>query len=175
VEFRFEEALPLLGRTPAVLQALLADLPAAWTSAIEGPGTWSPYDVVGHLIHGERSDWMPRVHHLLRHGDAVAFPPFDREGMFEASKGRPLRELLDTFAALRADSLEQLAELRLTGADLGRTGRHPDFGIVTLGQHLATWVAHDLTHLSQIVRAMGRQYADAVGPWHAYLRVVRNL
>jgi len=169
VDFRFDDALPVLRRTPGALRALLLDLPGSWIEATEGPGTWSPYDVVGHLIHGERTDWMPRVEHLLRHGDAVAFPEFDREGMFAASKGRSLTELLDTLGRLRVESLDRLAALGLTDADLARHGRHPDFGVVTLGQHLATWVAHDLSHIGQVVRVMARQYTTAVGPWRAYL------
>jgi hypothetical protein len=169
MEYRFVDALPVLRRAPAVLRVLLQDLPDPWVTATEGPGTWSPYDVVGHLIHGERTDWVPRVEHILRHGDAVPFPPFDREAMFEASKGRSLAELLETFTRERAGSLERLHALGLTEVDLARRGRHPEFGVVTLGQHLATWVAHDLSHISQIVRVMARQYSDAVGPWKAYL------
>ena len=172
MDFRFEDALPVLRRTPSVVRGLLQDLPEHWTAAVEGPGTWSPYDVVGHLIHGERTDWVPRVEHLLRYGEAVPFPPFDREGMFRESKGRSLSELLDDFAVLRLDSLNRLAALGLTDADLTRVGRHPEFGVVTLGQHLATWVAHDLGHISQIVRVMSRQYTDAVGPWRKYLSVL---
>jgi hypothetical protein len=172
MEFRFAQAVPVLRRTPRVVRELLGDLPDDWTHAVEGPGTWSPYDVVGHLIHGERTDWVPRIEHILTHGDAVAFPPFDREGMFEASKGRSLGELLETFTILRTESLDRLEALRLTDADLGRLGKHPDFGEVTLGQHLATWVAHDLSHISQIVRVMARQYTDTVGPWRKYLSVL---
>ena len=164
--------MPVLRTTPSVVRELLEDLPASWTEAVEGPNTWSPFDVVGHLIHGERADWMPRVEHLLRHGDAVPFPPFDREAMFEASRGQSLGDLLDTFARTRTESLERLEGLRLSDADLSRTGRHPEFGVVTLGQHLSTWVAHDLGHISQIVRVMARQYTDAVGPWKAYLSIL---
>lgn len=172
MDFRLEEALPVLRRTPAVLKTLLRDLPGAWTNATEGPGTWSPFDVIGHLIHGERTHWMPRVDHIFRHGAAVTFPVFDREAMFDASRGRSLGELLDTFDELRSDSLTRLEALGLTGADLVRRGRHPEFGEVTLGQHLATWVAHDLGHVRQVVRVMARQYSDAVGPWRAYLSVL---
>jgi hypothetical protein len=172
VEYRFDDAIAVLRRTPSVLTTLLVDLPPAWTHATEGPGTWSAFDVVGHLIHGERTDWMPRVEHILRHGDAVPFPAFDREAMFTASEGRSLPELLDTFGALRADSLSQLAALGLADADLDRRGRHPAFGHVTLGQHLATWVAHDLDHIGQVVRTMARQYGEAVGPWRAYLSIL---
>ncbi len=172
MEFQLEDALPVLRRTPAVLRALLLDLPGSWIGATEGPGTWSPFDVVGHLIHADRTDWMPRVEHLLRHGDAVAFPAFDREAMFAASKGLSLGELLETFAQLRAESLDRLVARKLTAADLARRGRHPEFGVVTLSQHLATWVAHDLGHLGQVVRVMARQYSTAVGPWRAYLSIL---
>ena len=137
MEYRFNEALPVLRRTPAVLRDLLLDLPSPWLEAVERPGSWSPFDVVGHLVHGERTDWIPRVEHILRHGDAVAFPPFDREAMFEASSGKSLNELLDTFAQLRALNVERLIELRLTDADFERRGLHPELGVVTLGQHLA--------------------------------------
>jgi hypothetical protein len=173
-EFRFEEAIPLLRRTPTVVRALLADLPEPWTTANEGVGTWNPYDVVGHLIHGERADWIPRVEHILRHGPSLPFPPFDREAMFEASRGRTLADLLDSFAQVRAESLDRLAALGLADADLTREGRHPEFGVVTLGQHLATWVTHDLTHVSQIVRVMAHRYATTVGPWRAYLSILRR-
>ena len=172
MEFRFEEGVPVLRRTPGVLRGLLSDLPDAWIHATEGPDTWSPFDVVGHLIHGERTDWVPRVEHILRYGDAVPFPAFDREAMFAASRGRSLAELLDTFERLRTESLARIAELNLTDADLMKRGRHPEFGVVTMGQHLATWVAHDLTHISQVVRVMARQYTDTVGPWRAYLSIL---
>ena len=173
MEYRFEDALPVLRRTPAVLRALLLDLPSTWTDATEGAGTWSPFDIVGHLIHGERADWVPRVEHILRYGDAQAFPPFDREAMLGVSKGRSLPDLLDTFDEVRTTSLGRLAALNLGDADLERRGRHPEFGVVTMRQHLATWVAHDLGHIAQVVRVMGRQYAEAVGPWRAYLSMLR--
>jgi hypothetical protein len=174
VTFDLEHALAVLSRTPNVLDALLRDLPSAWIEGTEGPDTWSPFDVVGHLIHGERTDWIPRVDHLLAHGEDVPFPTFDRFAQFEASRGKHLPELLDTFRALRGESLRRLAALRLTAADLDRPGRHPAFGRVTLGQHLATWVVHDLDHLAQITRVMGRQYSEAVGPWRQYLRIVHT-
>jgi hypothetical protein len=172
VEFRLDTALPILERTPGVMRTLLSGLSTEWIDATEGHGTWSPFDVVGHLIHGERTDWMPRVEHLFQHGDAVAFPAFDREAMFEASKGRTLDELLHTFKTLRTKSVDRLAALNLTEADLERRGRHPEFGVVTLRQHLSTWVAHDLGHIGQVVRVMARQYSDAVGPWRAYLSIL---
>jgi uncharacterized damage-inducible protein DinB len=158
-----------LRQTPAVLRAWLGDLPSAWTSANEGPDTWSPYDIVGHLIHGERTDWIVRTELLLKHGESRTFTPFDRFAQFKDSQGRSLSELLDTFAELRAQNLLRLETLHLSQSDLARVGRHPELGSVTLGQLLATWVAHDLNHLGQIARVMGRQYTSAVGPWLAYL------
>ena len=169
MEFRLPEALAILRRTPTVLHELLTELPQTWTAATEGPGTWSPFDVVGHLIHGERTDWVPRVEHILEHGDSVTFPVFDREAMFTTSKGQTLTQLLDTFERLRGENLARLDALKLTEADLVRLGRHPEFGVVTMRQHLATWVAHDLGHISQIVRVMARQYTEAVGPWTCLL------
>jgi hypothetical protein len=174
VIYRVADALPVLRRTPDVVAALLDGLPDAWLRATEGPGTWSPFDVLGHLIHGEKTDWMPRVEHLLAHGEAVPFPVFDREAMFAASRGRAVPELLDEFATLRRASLARLEALQLSDEDLARRGTHPEFGAVTLGQHLATWVAHDLGHVDQIVRVMGRQYTDAVGPWRKYLSMLRD-
>ena len=170
--FDFESAVPVLERTPAVLNGWLRNLPTGWTLGTDGPNTWSPFDVVGHLIHGERADWIPRIEHLLAHGESVPFPPFDRFAQFDASKGKSLDELLDTFAALRAENLRRLAALHLTEADLGRFGRHPEFGRVTLRQLLSTWVAHDLNHIVQIAGTMGRQYAEAVGPWRRYLKII---
>ena len=172
VTYRVDEALPILRATPATLRALLGDLPDSWTAVTEGDGTWSPYDVVGHLIHGERDDWIPRAKHLLEHGESRPFTPFDREAMFEASRGKSLAELLDTFAELRTESVEALGALRLTDEDLTRRGVHPEFGSVTLGQHLATWVAHDLCHLGQVARTMAKRYAGAVGPWAKYLTIL---
>ncbi len=173
MDFRFDDAIPVLRRAPRAVRALLANLPDSWVRATEGPGTWSPFDVVGHLIHAERTDWMPRVEHLLKHGDGVPFPAFDREAMFETSRGKSLEELLETLEWLRNESLERLVGLGLTDADLVRRGRHPEFGSVTLSQHLATWVAHDMTHLAQIVRVIAKQYDEAVGPWKAYLSILR--
>jgi hypothetical protein len=170
--FVLEEAMQILARTPAALDALLRGLPEPWIVAHEGGQTWSAFDVIGHLIHGERTDWMPRARIILEHGDGRAFEPFDRFAQFAASAGRTLPSLLEEFAAVRRDNLRDLAALRLTGADLDRRGTHPELGAVTLRQLLATWVAHDLDHLVQIARVLATQYHDEVGPWRAYLRVV---
>lgn len=170
--YRLDEALALLERMPVILRAWLAELPDAWTRATEGPGTWSAFDVVGHLIHGEKTDWIPRTEWILQKGESAPFEPFDREAMFAASEGRSLEELLGAFAALRTANLVRLRGLGLTEADLDRRGRHPEFGPVTLRQHLATWVAHDMSHLAQIARVMAKRYGADAGPWKAYLSVL---
>lgn len=170
--FELDEAAAILARTPTALRGLLSGVPEAWARADEGPGTWSPYDIVGHLIHGERCDWLPRIRRLLEHGETVAFDPFDRFAQFRESGGRPLDELLDEFTAARARSLVDLAALRLAPADLARAGTHPAFGRVTLGQLLSTWAVHDLGHLAQACRAMAGRYRDDVGPWREYLPIV---
>jgi hypothetical protein len=168
-DFTLEESLPVLDRTPGVLRAMLAGLPEPWIVSNEGGDTWSPFDIVGHLIHGERTDWLPRAELILTRGESVTFPPFDRFAQFEASRGKTLNELLDTFAELRAANLRRLREIASEPDALARRGRHPEFGPVTLDQHLSTWVAHDLSHIAQIARVMARRYTAAVGPWRAYL------
>jgi hypothetical protein len=172
-EFNLDDAVAVLGRTPAGLDALLKDLPETWVRATEGDGTWSPYDVVGHLIHGERADWIPRARHILA-GERGPFEPFDREAQFRESRGRSLGELLETFAELRRENVAALAGMKLTSADLSRKGLHPELGEVTLGQLLATWVVHDLDHVGQIVRTTAKVYAEAVGPWRAYLSILQD-
>ena len=167
-----EEAVAILARTPATLDALLRGLPDGWVEAHEGGETWSPFDVIGHLIHGEQTDWIPRARIILEQGEARAFDKFDRFAQSAGSEGRTLASLLDEFATLRRENLRELAALGLTDADLDRRGRHPELGLVTLRQLLATWVAHDLDHVVQISRALARQYSDEVGPWRAYLRIV---
>jgi hypothetical protein len=169
MNFAMDDTLVLLRRTPEVLRAWLWNLPAGWTRTNEGPETWSPYDIVGHLIHGERTDWIPRLEIILAQGEAQPFTPFDRFAQFTASRGKSLEELLDTFAQLRTTNLSRLEALDLKPEDYERRGRHPELGVVTVGQLLATWVAHDLNHLAQIARVMGHQYIQAVGPWLAYL------
>jgi len=170
--FTLAEAVPLLARTPVTLDALLRGLPEGWIAANEGGETWSPFDVIGHLIVGEVTDWVPRVRIILEQGEARTFDKFDRFAQFELSKERTLASLLDEFASRRAENLRQLEALRLTEADLEKRGTHPFFGTVTMRQLLATWVAHDLDHVIQVSRVLARQYADEVGPWRAYLRVI---
>lgn len=162
----------ILARTPAVLRALLQDLPDTLVRANEGEGTFSPFDVVGHLIHGERTDWIPRARILLEEGGGRPFEPFDRFAMYEAGRGRTLAELLDEFEALRAANLRTLDGWRLTDADLARRGTHPDLGPVTLGELLAAWAVHDLDHLAQIARVLAFQSRERVGPWRAYLPIL---
>ena len=164
----------LLERTPAVLDTLLRGMPDDWTTANEGPGTWSPFDVVGHLIHGEKTDWIPRTRIILTHGEQQPFEPFDRFAQQGANAGRSLAELLDEFGALRAENLDALRGFHLTDADLVKRGMHPELGSVTLGALLAAWTVHDLGHLAQITRVMAKQYTDAVGPWTAYLMVLAD-
>lgn len=172
-EMRLEEAVALLERTPATIGALLKGLPETFVRANEGEGTWSPYDVVGHLVHGERADWLGRARHILS-GDPRPFTPFDRRAQFKQSEGKTLDELLKTFGELRAANLAELRGMNLGEDDLPRTGRHPDFGEVTLGQLLAAWVVHDLDHVAQIARTMAKVYAEGVGPWAAYLSILRD-
>jgi hypothetical protein len=166
-----QDTMALLGRTPAALDALLRGLPVAWTQRDEGKGTWSAYDVVGHLIHGERTDWIPRAKRILELGETREFDAFDREGF--KGEGKSMGPLLDEFALLRAEGLAELERLDLQPGDLERRGRHPSLGVVTLSQLLATWATHDLTHLHQISRILAHQYREAVGPWSAYLGVLR--
>jgi len=170
--FVLEEAVAVLARTPATVDALLRGLPEGWIAANEGSDTWSPFDVIGHLIHGERTDWVPRARIIHEAGETRAFEKFDRFAQFAVSQGRTLPELLDEVAALRRENLRALAALRLTDADLDRRGRHPELGLVTMRQLLATWMAHDLDHVVQISRVLARQYSDEVGPWRAYLRII---
>jgi hypothetical protein len=170
--FVMDEAVAILARTPATLDALLRGLPDGWIAAHEGGDTWSPLDVIGHLIHGERTDWVPRARIILEHGESRPFDKFDRFAQFAMPEGRTLASRLDEFARLRQEGLRELAALSLTDADLDRRGVHPELGDVTLRQLLATWVAHDLDHVVQISRVLARQYSDQVGPWKAYLRII---
>lgn len=167
------ECAAVLLRTPAVLDSLLRDLPEAWTDATEGEGTWSPYDVVGHLIHGEKTDWIPRLEIILTYGRSRPFDRFDREAQFRESNQRSLAELLDEFSNLRTENLGRLHSFELDDTKLARTGLHPDLGATTARQLLATWAAHDLAHILQISRVMAKRLRSDVGPWAAYLSVMR--
>ena len=172
MNFELAQAIEILSRTPATLNSLLRDLSDPWLVENEGPDTWSPYDVIGHLIHGEETDWIPRAKIILEHGESRAFEPFDRVVMFEASRGKSIDALLDTFAELRAKNVCELESLNLTSELLDKRGRHPELGVVTLRQLLSTWVVHDLGHIRQVVRVMSKQYREAVGPWKAYLSIL---
>jgi hypothetical protein len=167
-----QDGVEILARTPWVLSALLDGLSEGWGSGDEGPETWSPFDVVGHLIHGEKTDWIPRARIILEHGTSRTFEPFDRVAMLATSRDRTLEQLLEEFARLRQRNLEELAALGLTDDDLERRGMHPELGEVTLGQLLSTWVTHDLGHLAQVSRTMARQYKGEVGAWREYLPVL---
>jgi len=174
MDFDLAEGRAILARTPAVLRALLGGLPEAWTRATEGRGTWSPHEVVAHLINGERTDWIPRGEIILARNPDATFTPFDREGFFVEARTMPLEELLDLFATLRSASLRTLDEWRLGPRELELRAQHPELGTVTMRQLLATWVAHDFTHLVQVSRTMARRYRDDVGPWRAYIGVLRS-
>ena len=165
--------MSLLARTPAVLNALLRDLPETWTLRNEGENTWSAFDVVGHLIHGERTDWMPRARMVLESGESRTFDPFDRLAQERESRGKSLEQLLDEFSRLRSENLSELRAMDLRQEDLELRGRHPALGVVTLSELLATWAIHDLTHLHQLSRVMAHQYRYAVGPWSGYLGVLQ--
>lgn len=172
MEFDPASGAAVLARTPQLLRAMLGGLPEEWAGARDGPDTWSPYDIVGHLIHGERTDWVPRARLILARGPERRFEPFDRFAQLRAPRAVPLDALLDDFERLRAESLATLAGWRLTDDELALDGEHPELGRVTLRQLLATWVAHDLSHVSQTARVMARQYREAVGPWRAYLTIM---
>ena len=173
MEHNLQHTVALLTRTPAALDALLRDLPETWTLGNEGEKTWSAFDVVGHLIYAERVNWIPRAKIMLQFGETRPFEPFDRLGHVRGSQGKSLGQLLDEFARVRAESLAELRALDLRPEDLKRRGRHPAVGAVTLSEQLATWAAHDLTHLHQISRIMACQYREAVGPWSKFLGVLQ--
>jgi len=168
-----DQAVALLEKTPRTLDALLRDLPDEWTRTSEGQNTWNAYDIVGHLIHSERTGWIPRAKMILEFGETRAFERVDRLAQERESEGKSLSQLLDEFARVRSKSLDDLRAFNLQADDFDRRGRHPVFGSVTLGQLLATWAAHDLTHIHQISRVMAHQYREAVGPWSVYLGVLQ--
>lgn len=167
-----EQTISLLMRTPATLNALLRDLPESWTHRNEGENTWNPSEIVGHLVYAEKADWLPRVRIILDFGETRAFEPFNRTGFRDLTFNTSLSQLLDDFARLRSENLNALRALNLQPDDLSRRGRHPSLGAVTLSQLLATWPAHDMTHLHQISRVLAYQYRDAVGPWNTFLGVL---
>jgi hypothetical protein len=170
--FDVAQSIEVLQRTPHTLRALLGGLSDGWTMSNYGEATFSPFDVVGHLIHAERTNWMTRLRAILEHGEAAPFPAFDRYAMYEASKGKSMGELLDTFASVRAANLDELSAGELTPEVLDRRGTHPQLGTVTLRQLIASWVVHDLGHTHQIAKAMAFQYRDEVGPWREYLTIL---
>jgi hypothetical protein len=172
-EYFLDECLSVLTRTPRVLDGLLRDLPETWTTATEGPGTWSPYVVVGHLIHGEIADWMPRLEIILEHGQSHPFDTFDREAQLRESQDKPLTQLLDEFSTLRLYNLNHLRALNLQPGQLELKGTHPALGQVSVRQLLATWTAHDLAHILQVSRVMAKRYKEDVGPWAEYLSVMK--
>ena len=172
MNFDIGEAIAVLERTPATLRALLYGLPDAWTTCNEGPDTFSAFDNVGHLIHGERTDWIPRASIILAQGANRRFEPYDRFAQVRESQGKTLAQLLDEFAQLRSENLNTLRNWQLTEHELALEGEHPSLGTVTLRQLLATWVAHDLGHLAQTSRVMAKRYRETVGPWRAYLPVL---
>jgi hypothetical protein len=172
MNFDLPTGVAILERTPSTMRSLLDGLSSAWTDADEGPDTWSPYVIIGHLIQGERADWIPRAKVILAQGPQRRFTPFDRSAQFRESEGKSLVTLLDEFAELRAQNLATLNGWNLTDAQLALEGEHPAFGLVTLRQLLSTWVVHDLGHIAQTARVMAKQYKGAIGPWRAYLPVV---
>ncbi|MFT3935973.1 MAG: DinB family protein [Chitinophagaceae bacterium] len=174
MEFSIKKGIEILERTPDVLTALLSNLSEDWINANEGENTWSPFDVIGHLIHGDKTDWMGRAYIILSDSVDKHFPAFDRFAQFEASKGKTIQQLLQAFKEVRTQNIAALRKLNLTAADLKKTGIHPAFGEVTLSQLLSTWATHDLDHIAQISRVLAKQYKEAVGPWVEYLKIVRQ-
>ena len=172
MSFNLEESIDVLKRTPDVLSALLGGLSEFWARNNYGKDTFSPFDVVGHLIHAEQTNWITRIRIILDHGNAHPFPPFDRYAMYETSKGKSMEDLLATFAKIRVTNLQDLKALNLTADTLESRGVHPEFGEIRLMELIATWVVHDLNHLHQIAKSMAFQYRDAVGPWRAYLSIL---
>jgi len=172
MNFELNKALLILERTPSVFRSLLQDLPPGWIHENEGEHTWSPFDVIGHLIHGEKTDWMVRTAIILGNDPGKTFEPFDRFAQFENSRGKGLEALLAEFDTLRQENLRRLRSLQLSGEDLQREGMHPELGPVTLSQLLAAWVVHDLGHIAQVSRVMAKQYKSEVGPWTQYLTIL---
>ncbi|MDH3492298.1 MAG: DinB family protein [Acidobacteriota bacterium] len=173
MDFEIEKATEILRQTPATLSRLLEGLSEEWTTGESGRDSWNAFDVVGHLIHGEKTDWIPRARIILAHGENKTFVPFDRFAQFEDSKGKSLAELLEEFAKLRGENLQSLSEMRLTDEKLDLKGIHPELGEVTLRELLATWVVHDLNHTRQIVTSLAKRYEGNVGAWQEYLSILQ--
>ena len=173
MQFDVNRTIEILERTPLVLKTLLSGISDEWTMNNEGPETWSAYDIVGHLIYGEKTDWIPRMGIILSDNADKHFVPYDRFAQFTESKGKSLQQLLDEFTVLRIQNVEILCNANITADDLLKTGIHPAFGNVTLAQLLATWTAHDLNHIAQIARVMAKQYKDEAGPWVAYIKALQ--
>jgi DinB superfamily len=172
MKYSLQRSYEILDRTPVLLQSLLADLPDDWVMPNEGPETFSPYDVVGHLIHGEKTDWTVRAKMILEFGNTKTFERYNRFAQYEESKGKPLQQLLDEFAAARTENMIWFKSLNLTEDDLDKKGMHPVLGVVTLRNLLATWVIHDLTHIAQVTRVMAKQYKEEMGPWTEFFRIL---
>jgi DinB superfamily len=173
MQIELADVIDILNRTPTALKELLHGLPKIWIETNEGENTWSPFDVVGHLIHGERVNWILRAKMILEFGEAKVFEPFDRFAQFEASQGKTIEDLLEEFEDIRQENIRTLKDMDLTLEDLQKCGHHPEFGRVTLGELLFTWAAHDLDHVVQISRTLAKGYKESVGPWHAFLSVLK--
>ncbi|MAL59750.1 MAG: hypothetical protein CMC14_06875 [Flavobacteriaceae bacterium] len=173
MEYQLDQAIEILERTPKVMKNLLLGLSEDWTHRNEGKDTWSPYDVIGHLVHGEKTDWMPRLEIVLSDSEIQTFTPYDRFAQFEMSKGKSLEELLREFETLRNENLNTLRSKNLSEKDLTRTAIHPSLGTITLKNMLAAWVVHDLGHIAQVSRVLAKQYKDEIGPWTQYLTIVK--
>ena len=174
MQFNLEQSIEILERTPIVLKQLLDNLSNAWIYQNEGQDSWSPFDILGHLIHGEKTDWITRLKLILDHDELKMFTPFDRFAQFEASKGKTLKQLLLEFTELRKENLEYLKSIHLTQEHFNKKAIHPELGEVTLKNLLATWVTHDLGHMAQITRVMAKQYKEEVGPWEAYIPILNK-
>lgn len=174
MKYSLERSYQVLNRTPAVLQSLLAGLADDWVMNNEGPETFSPYDVIGHLVHGEKTDWVVRAKMILEFGSTQTFERYDRFAQYELSKGKTLHQLLDEFAAIRKENMAWFKAADITEVDLDKKGMHPVLGEVTLRNLLATWVVHDLTHIAQITRVMAKQYQTEMGPWPEFFRILNN-
>ena len=172
MQLNITDATRILTNTPSTLRCQLANLDERWVTANYGPDTFSPFDVIGHLIHGEQHDWITRLKTILDHGTNKPFDPFDRYAMYEESTGKSIQNLLDEFEDARRTNLKTLDSLNLTDDDLAKQGTHPALGTVTAAQLIATWAVHDLNHIHQIAKCMARQYRDQIGPWREYITFI---